>query len=255
MPNQYTSDLVKRDGSTNQKSKSKYFFFGFLAVSSIVAFLVGGYFIGKDKANKDPNIITTKDDVNITPFEIPNDPDKWTAYEIKAVDMEIKLPDKLVKLGDWKEYEKEGEKGSIVCFSIKLSEGASCSGEALIIGGSSTDFEEGREGLFTDLQGFTKENGIYFVKTVGGNKFELKDAKFKEFGNENGVEIIKILGENQTVEGNELPVAGTPGEGYLGAIINTKNKKYPGLSIQLDLNSDISEFEFDQILKSLKFTN
>ncbi len=264
-----SSDQVTRKVS-GKTSKSLYFFLGFLLFSFIFAFIIGGFILGKQKNNKQKASTKISEQIKIKTVELPDNPENWNSYKIQAAGIELKLPEKLTKKGTWKEEERSGSKGAVVCFNIyketsiniinlATAGGAGiCGGngdDILIIGGSSIDFEAGREGMFTDLQGFTKENGIYYAKFVSGNKFALKNVKLKELENENEVEIIKILGENEKIEDIDAPISGTPGKGYLGAIINTKNSRYPGLSIQLKLDSNISEYEFDQILKSIKFIN
>jgi len=240
-----TSDHINKINNANKtKIKPIYILIGFVIISGIVAFIIGGIMLGKDRSHISPSEDERSQiDVN----SIPDNPTEWQSYGIESIGMEIKLPENLSNKGEWKEQIIPGEKGSILCFSNKTSQGANCTSEILIIGGSSTDFSEGRGGMFTDLQGFRKENGKYFIKTTGGNEFELISSKNKKLINTNGVEIIKILGETNGT--------GTPQEGYIGAIVNTKNSKYPGISVQLKLSEGISEYEFDQILESLKFTN
>ncbi len=250
---QSQSDQVKKNTSS-PKFNSTYFFIGFITVSFVAAFIIGGFILGKEKTKKQDAATAVKDQVKISADELPDNPENWKAYQSSALGIEVKLPENLAKKGEWEFFEIPGEKGSIICFTSQKPEGSVCSGDIFVIGGSSSDYVEGREGMFTDFQGFSKKDDKYFIKTTGGNSFELMNATFKEFENENGSEIIKILGENTNFEGNEIPLGGTPGEGYLGAIINTKDSKYPGLSVQLKLNGDISEYEFDQILRSFKYT-
>jgi len=255
--NNKTSQIDQMKTPIKKKYPDKYvFFIGFLAISFMLAFIIGGIYFGKSKSSKQTSETNLKEQVKITAEELPDNPDKWKKYSLKTLGLEIKLPEELSKNGGWKEQTTpSSEEGSIVCFSNEKSEGAACQGEILFAGGTSTNFIEGREITFTDLQGFSKENSKFFIKTTGGNRFELTNAKFRESNNSNGVEIIKILGENLTPEGSESPIGGTPGKGYLGAIINTKNSNYPGLSIQLKIDEGVSEYQFDQILESIKYIN
>ncbi len=235
---------------SNPKKKSLYFLIGFLIISFLVAFIIGGIYFGKNKSSKEVSKADLKDQVKISAKDIPNNPGEWKSYKLKTLGLELRLPESLSKQGAWEEKViQSNNKGSIVCFSNEKSENEVCSGNNLLVRGTSSDFAGGTSETFTDFQGFSKENNKYFIKTVGGDKFELINAKFKEKINLNGVEIIKILGEKET------PIRGTPGKGYLGAIINTKNPKYPGLSLQLKIDSNVSEYEFDQILESVKILN
>jgi hypothetical protein len=243
LPESPQNDQVNRAQHNKKQIKPAYFLIGFIFIAFILAFLIGGLMLGRNKNNDEE--LNPREQIKLTTDSIPDSPEDWKTYNLPTLGMEIKLPEKLSKEGEWKEQIIPAETGSIICFSDRNLQGPACGGKKLVVGGSSTDFSEGRGGTFTDLQGFSKENGKLFIKSTGGNKFELSNSKFKEMTNTNGVQIIKILGES----------GGTPEEGYLGAIINTKNPKYPGIAIQLDVNSDISEYEFDQILESIKFKN
>lgn len=247
-------DQIKK--ANNKKYNSVYFFLGFVILSSVVAFIIGGIYLGREKSNKQNSATEIKEQIKISANDIPGNPNAWQSYKLPTLGIEIRLPEKLSEKYNWNEQViPTSEKGTIFCFSNKESESAICTGEIFFAGGTSTDFSEGRGETFTDLQGFRKENGKIYIKSAGGNSFELSNTTYREIGNDNDLEIIKILGENIISEGIESPKAGTPGEGYLGAIINTKNSKYPGLSIQLKLNEEVSELEFDQILNSLKTIN
>lgn len=249
------ADHVKKTPDRKLPS-NKVFFISFVAFSFALAFIIGGIYFDKQDSSKQNSSTELKEQVKITAKELPNSPDEWETYKLNTLGIEIKLPEKLAEKGDWKEQViPASDAGSIVCFSNEISGGAVCAGDVLFAGGTSTDFVEGRGGTFTDSQGFKKENGKFYIKDTGGNISELTNVKLREINNQNGVEIIKVLGENITSAGTQFPLGGTPGEGYLGAIINTKNPKYPGVAIQLKVDSEVSEFEFDQILENIRFIN
>ena len=90
--------------------------------------------------------------------------------------------------------------------------------------------------------------GGKFIKVLDQEDIEtlLKEAKFKTLKNDD-FEILKILGNNN--------IEGAPEEKYLGAIINTTNKKYPALVLQMNIDGELSEYEFDQILNSIQSNN
>lgn len=245
-------DQVKRNKPKSFGINPIHFFIAFIAISSIAAFLIGGYFIGKDKANN------LEGQVKINPSQIPANPDNWSTHNLTSAGIEFKLPETLLKKGDWREKIEPGEKGSIVvldCFQSNSDK--KCNKSDFVAGAMSSDYSAPKgTGSFLNSQGFIKENGVYYVIFTDNKKIELRNIKTREINNENGLKILKILGANYnkgTATGH--PIVGTPGEGYLGAIIITKNPKYPALVIQLKIDSDISELEFDQILNSIKSTN
>jgi hypothetical protein len=250
-----SSQVDHANRGTNKKTPNKInFFIGFVIFSFILAFIIGGIYFGKHKSSKQAAETNIQEQVKITKKELPDTPDKWQTYQLKTLGMELKLPGKLAKEGDWKTIEKSGDKGAIICFSNDSSgSGSICNGEVFILGSTSVDFQDDRGTRFSDVQGFENSGNKIIIKSPDGEKAELNDVKFRGMKNQNGVKIIKILGGNPL--GENQPRIANPGEGYLGAVVNTNNPKYPGVTIQLKIDSDVSEYEFDQILDSIKFTN
>lgn len=251
MVNQTSSvtDQNKRKEKKILWQKPVYFFIGFIIISTIIAFILGGYFIGNEKAEQEKKDASTtiEEQIDLDLVDLPGNPNNWTSYKFDSLNLEIKLPEELNKNGDWKITKLNGNEGTIICFSDQeLNDGNECLGNILIIGAASNNFSSDRDFYFTDSQGFINDNGIYSVKGLSNNNYDLTGVTIKPFDNNSEFEIIKILGAN---------MQGAPSEDYLGAIVNTNNPNYPGLTFQMKINSVISEYEFDQILESLKYSN
>ena len=241
-------DQNKAHHNKTKKIKPLHFLVGFILVSSVIAFLLGGYFIGKDKSTqkKQNSSTSIEKQTNLDPVGFPGNPDNWIVIKLEPLNIEFKMPDELNKKGEWKITEINGKKGKIICFSDQdIKDENKCSGNILAIGSTSKNFSSDRNFFFTDAQGFTSKNEIYYVNGLN-NKYELKNIKLKSSENNNGFKIIKILGDG---------TQGTPEEGFLGALVNTNNPNYPGMVLQMKIDSDISEYEFDQILESIKEIN
>jgi hypothetical protein len=188
----------------------------------------------------------------------------WETYRIDRLGVEFKLPPYLSNKIPFPE-EVKGEKGTIICanFIIKTSSliktikagGAGCPVDFLSVGGTSLDFEAGRGGMFTDLQGYTNKNGKYFARLNLNREVEIPSDLIKEIINPNGVKILIVEGKNSGPE--NLPVTGTPGEGRLGALINlnSTNLTYSGFVVEIKLTDQLNKQLFDQILSTFKFTN
>jgi hypothetical protein len=112
----------------------------------------------------------------------------------------------------------------------------------------SSDYGVGRGVGFGDFQGFFKKEGKYFGK-ITTKEFEIPTELVQEITNSNGVQMIKVIGKTDEVYG-DFP---TPGEGWLGAIINTHDEIYPGLTVTMELTNGLNEEIFDQILSTFKF--
>jgi hypothetical protein len=247
----YKSKINNNKENNKKTYNSKHFFIIFLIFSFVFAFLIGGLILGNQNSKKQLSTTINSEQIKIQTNQIPDNPNNWKVYQLKNLGLEIKLPDKLSNQGEWKEFKIKNEKGTITCFSNKTPSSI-CEGKVLTIGSSSSNYKNGKNIMFTELQGFNTENEIYSVKISQNNLISLKNLKVKEFPNVNGLKILKIIGTSI----NDTPTPGTPGEGYLGAIVNTNNSKYPGLSIQYSIEeSDLTEYEFDQIINSIEPIN
>lgn len=202
----------------------------------------------------------------IYPTSYPSSEDtkssEWQTYVLPSLGLTFKLPAKVSNLGDLEEEKVPGQTGTQLCgifvkktgFLPKAYAGGGCStnnNPYLELGTTSTNYSAGREGMFTDLQGFTFKQEKYFLKFVG--KVESDEAFAQEristISNPSGVQIIKIKGTTIVDDG---PTLSNSLGNNTGALINTKNKTYPGLAIIF--KNGLSEKEIDQILLSFAFT-
>lgn len=201
-----------------------------------------------------------------TPTEQSNVTSNWKTYSLKTVDLEFKLPPVFNSYGEMKEEIKPGEKGTQLCmtfakktsfFLVKpvFARDSFCSVNYLGFVTVSPDYEAGRGGGFTDLLGFTIENGKYFARQNLDRKFEIPSNLVKEVSSQHGVQALKITGKNSTTGEWQGPIAGTPGDGKIGALVNTTNTIYPGIAIEMELSGSMTEEVFDQILSTLRFGN
>lgn len=211
-------------------------------------------------ATSEPTVVPQTTEVTSTPGATTN----WKTYKNEKYGFEFKYPEKL----QFEENIYPGEKGIVYCLNFKKSisfnyffirevyaGAAGCFFSDFGVGGVSTDFEAGRSGGFTDTQGYEKDNGKIVFKFAGTKKFEIpQDLVKKVYTNENNVEIVVVEGKTQT--DSPFQVMGTPGDGNLGALINTKNPSLTGLAVVYSKTSKLlSEDEFYQVLSTFKFTN
>lgn len=246
----YKSESNQEKNATKiQKLTPVHFFLGFLLISFIIAFVIGGVILGKDKENKQSSATDVKEQIKISAEDIPGNPEEWETYQIQEAGVELKLPEKITNNGTWKTYKINGNNGTLICFSKEKPDenNAACSKDDFLITATSPDFNKNGNPQFQDFQSFENRNNTYFVKTADGKEFSLENITSNEFAGENKLKILKILGKNSTT--------GTPDEGYLGAVIITNNPSFPGLTISMSLNGDLSELEFDQILENIKIIN
>lgn len=204
-----------------------------------------------------------------TPTTTTDETASWKIYKVLGLGIELKLPRYLSPLDYPNGNETKGEKGKQFCIEYTkvdivsflignvLAGGGACLPQYFGLGTTSVDYEAGRGGGFGDLQGYTYENGKYFAKMVLGKRFEIPTELAKEITNPNGVKILRIIGKNSqsSAEMPYLPIAGTPGDGRVGALINLDNVTYPGVSVEMKLDGKLNTELFDQILSTFKFTN
>jgi hypothetical protein len=235
----------------------------------LITGLTAGYFIGN--IDKKPNDVkqvvkispTVIQQASIIPTSVTS---SWDTYSLPSLNLEFKLPPKAASLGDMKEEIVSGEKGTQLCaqfmkkmlFIPQAYAGGGCVTERnpyIAIGTTSVDFEAGRGGGFTDLQGFITQNNEYKMLFVQQRVIdEFPQSIIKKVGNDNGVEIITVNGINAPESEQVGPTLLSSLGGNTGALINTKNKIYPGLAI-IFYKDGLSTEEINQVLKSFKFTN
>lgn len=231
------------------KIKPLYFLIIFISISTVFAFILGGYFIGKDQAkNEQESTTDITEQIKLDSATIPDNPENWDESFIESIGVSIKLPDSLSEKGEWKEVILEGVEGAIICLTHEsLDSNDDCNTDSLIVSSTSNNFKSENEDDFVTVKGFSNESGKIFIIDSSNKKVELKNEKYKVLSSDNGYEVLKILGS----EDSNI----TPGKNYLGAIINTNNKDNPSLILQMEIKGELSEYEFDQILESVNFNN
>lgn len=224
----------------------------------------GSFLLGKYSSRPRP-VGYPAPQISPTPTQITfiQDPTAdWETHTLNAVNMEFKTPSFFSSFGQFKEQIKPGEKGTYLCatysketsFLVKpiFAGGYSCVISRFGVGTTSVDFEAGRMAGFTDLQGYTIEGNRFFAK-FSDKKFEISNYLVTQMGGPGGLPMLKIKGAD-SVEGEfQGPIAGTPGEGKIGALINTNNSTYPGLAIEMELTQNLTEELFTQILSTFRF--
>lgn len=194
----------------------------------------------------------------------------WTTHKSDVLGIEFKLPPKLGLL-EKSGKEVAGEKGTQFCmiyegqlsFSIVgtvYAGGGPCGGGVFNIGTVSKDYEEGRMGGFGDLTGYVFQNSNYYVRFLNNvSTSPLSQDLVVEKTNPNNIKYLRIVGKNELQDwgGEKIdsPVAGTPGKGYLGVLINVEDgDKYAGFGISMEVKTEEDEKIFDQILSTFRFT-
>lgn len=186
----------------------------------------------------------------------------WTTHTLSKINLEFKLPPEFNQLGKLDERVVAGQKGEVYCaaflpktsFLIRnvYAGGIGCNVFSFGIGAASEDFEVGRSTFFTDYRGYTIKDGKYWTGLGDDWQVEIKKDLVKEMTSPYGVKILRIVGQGK--ENSPFPVPGTPGEGWVGAIINLPNNAdYPGAIVQMKL-TDVYTLElFDKVLSTFKF--
>lgn len=240
----------------------------------LIAVVVFGYFVYQNiQLRKQITLPQSTPIASTTPTTQPKtDPTtNWKTHKVLGLRIELKLPNYFSQMDYPNGNETKGEKGKQFCiqylksdavsFIVKrvLAGGGACSPTYFGLGTTSIDYEAGRMGGFGDLQGYTFENGKYYAKMVLGKKFEIPIELAKEITNPNGVKILRVIGKSdQPTEQNGMssfPIAGTPGSGAIGALINFDNNTvYSGVAIEMKLDDKLTTALFDQILSTFRFT-
>lgn len=183
------------------------------------------------------------------PCPSSNPDSTWRTHHIKTLNLEFRLPQILNYKNEPKEILIPGEKGTYLYYGYSMVE------DRFGIGATFKDYQEGREGGFLYLQGYAKVNNEYSARSVMNKKWKIPSNLVEEIQNKNGVKILIITGTNHNGEFSSWPLEGTPGKGWIGALINTNNDSYPGLAIAMELTDKYDERLFKEILSTFKFTD
>lgn len=223
------------------------------------------------KPSTQPSPQSTSYVIPTSPASATPDPTaNWSVHTDTVLGIEYKLPPKLGLL-DMSGKEIPGDTGIQYCavyvgntsFIIKpLYAGVGpCGGGVFSIGAVSKDYSAGREGGYGDLTGYIPKNGKYYPRFINSQSQTALPANLvRETTNSIGFKYLRVTGQNAMQDrGGELmdiPIPGTPGKGFIGALINlSSNQEFAGFNIQMEVGSPKDEQIFDQILSTFKFLN
>ena len=237
-----------------------------IVCSSVFGF--GGYYLGRQPSGPaQPKVQNNTKITSPTPVvSKTNTPNGWKSYSISQLELNFDLPPKVVALGTWSTEILPGDTGNNICFHLNEKQSwlvksvhaggvGICSGNNFTINAVSKDFTAGRGPAYGDLSGYVmKNNELYVNKNNPATKSTPKEL-YEIKTNKNGVEYALLVGKNEQ-DGEWIgPVVGTPGDGYIGALINTNNVNYPGVTVVMKLESGFDKALLDSIMSTFKFTN
>lgn len=209
------------------------------------------YFILSKQTPKPSSTPVAKAKLSTSPTAISDPTASWKTSIIKPLGLEYKLPPQLNSLGEQKEQTSQGAEGGS---RLDVTFGNS---NILAFGARSKDFQEGREYSFLDSWGYEAKNGKFNgIKYISSEEYseEIPSNLAVEITNPNGVKILKITGKNSSPR--DIPLAFNPGDGKIGALVNIPNAEYwRGFAVEMSLEKDLTEKDFDQILQTFKFTS
>lgn len=253
-----------------------------LIIGGLVLLIVGvlsGYMFGT-RATKSTNQLstpptstqtqTTQNEPSPTTQNNPTVPSSGKLFTITAINLQFELPTQLVSLGKLHEKLEKGSTGTLFCVKlypnkvglipVAYAGGTECypSGDdKFVLGGTSKDYEAGREGTFMDRSGYTVQDGKYFAKFTLNRLEEIPSDLVRLAKNQNGVDAIIVRGKSTLSQEfpDGYPMFGTLGDGWIGALVNTNNQTYPGFAVQMKLTSELTEKVFEQLIASFKMVN
>ena len=229
---------------TPQKNIFKILFFILLALVLVITSVLITLLVTKNKSQLVPQSSEETQTLSVSPTAIPTtDPTAgWKTYENKEIGLNFKYPSKLSFLN-------KIENGTLL---ITVNNKYGFAGGNNAITGVTTE----RGGGFYDVSGYSKkDNEIYGlypgVKLIQTTPIDNRNIK-KIYTNPNGVEIVIINDTSKfSPGGDEEDYNDFTKYGNTGALVNTKNKTYPGLAFTI--NPDISSSDFLKILDTFKF--
>lgn len=230
----------------------------------VLLLLVGGgaYYLGTQRA--DNQIASTQE---LSPSQVvppethdstTTDTDSistWEDYTSDTLKVAFKLPPSFSKFGQFKEEVRASESpfhGKIFCASFANSEpliNATCNINGFGFGTLSDDYDVGRGGVFSDLNGFIAKNGRYYLPH-SSEPLPEKDVVYMK--NQHGVEIIIL--NSHYIQTNEegMPPIYHFSDNSVGALVNNKNSLSSGFAVKMELVNGLTEDDFRKTLDSIK---
>lgn len=212
--------------------------------------LVYVYFVGLNQVIAlnhypyQPESDETKDFEEVVKLFSPVNKDRgeYKIFNNKEIGLSFSYP---ASLGEAEFRIIKGETGQK--FTAKFTDN-----ENLLFGGITDDFTAGRSGIFTDSRGFLFEDEKYYFKFVSAKptkNYELEPIKIIVQNNE----MFLILDGNSFISARDCqgPCLSV-GENNLGALINLRGERFPGVAFW---NTDIIKFsqeEFERMMESVK---
>jgi len=184
-------------------------------------------------------------------------------YQTKILGLEFKIP-KITKLSQLIEFidkKNSDPQASTLALNYCLTDGVkdygiqSCPIDNFAISTYTRGESVGKSPVFSDIISFTKGNKSIAVTLFTGKNRDISPSRIYDASNSHRLDILKIIGEKKFSEilNHDVTVFGTPGEGYIGAIVNLPdNPTYSGFTIKMKLTDTLTEQVFDQILDSIR---
>jgi len=222
--------------TTPPKNIFKLLFFILLALVLVITIFLTTFLITKNKNSVPVQKITETTEI------IKNNVQDWKTVEDKEIGFSFNYH---TFLGEFVYLPNKSETGNAILGKFSKN-------NDIYIGGISTDFTAGRSGSFYDFSGYDNKNNeitYHGARTLDKASLINKSDIKKIYKNKNGVEIVLINGYTPPESGYPEPWG--LGEGNIGALVNTNNKTYPGISFQFP---NILESEMIFILDSFDLT-
>ena len=174
----------------------------------------------------------------------------WIKYYNSNLGLELFYPPqfKNYQSGNLTSKVRSGEKGGMdICINLIDCQAARIS--QFEIRSTTVDWIRFKTNpTFTDLQGYTLDGDIYTVKLNSGEYLALENTQAYEITHPSFDKVLIVPG----LDGDQVGILYPPA-GWIGAIINTGFSDYPGLIVQMQLTTDLTEELFKNIIFSFNF--
>ncbi len=225
---------------------------------------------GSQMTAMEPPTCVTRDGKSFTdaaPTPAARIPADWVRTDSAVLGITFSLPP-YYALADMSGRESDGDSGKQYCMVFlrtaslrivpKAYAGAGpCSGD-FAVGSVTPDYSAGRGGGFGDMTGYVKKNGSYYYRFLDSVSDQpLPASVVREVTNENGVTYLLVKGSDTEYDvggtTETRPMMGTPGTGYIGALVNLAGGRYKGFGIQMKIGKSGDTETFERILSTLAY--
>lgn len=200
-----------------------------------ISLAAAAFFFWQTQQSKNKSVDKADTTTPSTFPKVEQEVNNWNTYKSAIAGIEFKYPENITI-----EEVESGPGSGATGYKFTISSKVNGQLTDLVMGGVTSDFSQGRGGMFTDTQGFVNKSGEFYCTFINTFSPIDKGVNIQQYTNDNGVEMLILKGISKVGMPNEEFLqygCWNPGPDYTLVLINLKGSKYKGMAVELKNNS------------------